>query len=172
MTVESIKNSKQDDVQGEGETGMSRSWPGPCASVGDLWGLDSIGVNKQDMRDGIIAYKIAAHTSEPPNGVSSSTSLNPNGFWSRSDLAKGFPGAQVRDNALSKARFEFRWEDQFNLSLDPGRAREFHDETMPKEAYLFAHAVKHMEVRMTRECSEPKTYAISLLNWVLANRKP
>ncbi len=74
--------------------------------------------NKQDVRDGIIAYKIAAHGS---------------------DLAKGFPGAQVRDNALSKARFEFRWEDQFNLSLDPDRAREFHDETMPKEAHKVAH---------------------------------
>ncbi len=74
--------------------------------------------NKQDVRDGIIAYKIAAHGA---------------------DLAKGFPGAQVRDNALSKARFEFRWEDQFNLSLDPDRAREFHDETMPKEAHKVAH---------------------------------
>ncbi|MDZ7661042.1 phosphomethylpyrimidine synthase ThiC [Thiohalophilus sp.] len=74
--------------------------------------------NKQDVRDGIITYKIAAHGS---------------------DLAKGFPGAQVRDNALSKARFEFRWEDQFNLSLDPDRAREFHDETMPKEAHKVAH---------------------------------
>ncbi len=74
--------------------------------------------NKQDVRDGIIAYKIAAHAS---------------------DVAKGFPGAQVRDNALSKARFEFRWEDQFNLSLDPERAREFHDETMPKEAHKVAH---------------------------------
>ena len=74
--------------------------------------------NKQDVRDGIIAYKIAAHGA---------------------DLAKGFPGAQVRDNALSKARFEFRWDDQFNLSLDPERAREFHDETMPKQAHKVAH---------------------------------
>jgi len=74
--------------------------------------------NKQDVRDGIIAYKIAAHGS---------------------DIAKGFPGAQVRDNALSKARFEFRWEDQFNLGLDPERAREFHDETMPKQAHKVAH---------------------------------
>jgi phosphomethylpyrimidine synthase len=54
-------------------------------------------------------------------------------------LAKGLPGAQLRDNALSKARFEFRWDDQFNLSLDPERAREFHDETMPKEAHKVAH---------------------------------
>ncbi len=74
--------------------------------------------NKQDVRDGIIAYKIAAHAA---------------------DLAKGFPGTQVQDNALSKARFEFRWEDQFNLSLDPERAREFHDATMPKQAHKVAH---------------------------------
>jgi phosphomethylpyrimidine synthase len=74
--------------------------------------------NRQDVRDGIIAYKIAAHAA---------------------DLAKGHPGAQVRDNALSKARFEFRWDDQFNLGLDPDKAREFHDETMPKEAHKSAH---------------------------------
>ncbi|WP_018232639.1 phosphomethylpyrimidine synthase ThiC [Thioalkalivibrio thiocyanodenitrificans] len=74
--------------------------------------------NKQDVRDGIITYRIAAHAA---------------------DLAKGFPGSQVRDNALSKARFEFRWEDQFNLSLDPERARDFHDETLPKEAHKVAH---------------------------------
>jgi phosphomethylpyrimidine synthase len=55
------------------------------------------------------------------------------------DLAKGHPGAQLRDNALSKARFEFRWQDQFNLGLDPDRARDFHDETMPKEAHKSAH---------------------------------
>ncbi len=74
--------------------------------------------NKQDVRDGIVTYKIAAHAA---------------------DLAKGHPGAQLRDNALSKARFEFRWEDQFNLALDPDRAREFHDETLPKEAHKVAH---------------------------------
>ncbi|MGD2081640.1 MAG: phosphomethylpyrimidine synthase ThiC [Chromatiales bacterium] len=74
--------------------------------------------NKQDVRDGIITYKIAAHAS---------------------DLAKGFPGAQLRDNALSKARFEFRWQDQFNLGFDPEKAREFHDETLPKEAHKVAH---------------------------------
>ena len=73
--------------------------------------------NRQDVRDGIIAYKIAAHAA---------------------DLAKGHPGAQVRDNALSKARFEFRWDDQFNLGLDPDKAREFHDETMPKDAHKSA----------------------------------
>ena len=75
---------------------------------------------KKDVKDGIITYKIAAHAA---------------------DLAKGHPGAQVRDNALSKARFEFRWEDQFNLSLDPDTARSMHDETMPKEAHKSAHFV-------------------------------
>jgi len=74
--------------------------------------------NKKDVKDGIIAYKIAAHAA---------------------DLAKGHPGAQLRDNVLSKARFEFRWEDQFNLGLDPDTAREFHDETLPKEGHKLAH---------------------------------
>src|SRR5207253_2199312 len=74
--------------------------------------------NKKDVKDGVIAYKIAAHAS---------------------DLAKGHPGAQYRDNAISKARFEFRWEDQFNLSLDPETAREFHDETLPQEGAKTAH---------------------------------
>ena len=74
--------------------------------------------NKEDVRTGIISYKIAAHAA---------------------DLAKGWPGAQLRDNALSKARFEFRWDDQFNLSLDPQRAREYHDETLPHENAKTAH---------------------------------
>ena len=74
--------------------------------------------DKQDVKDGIITYKIAAHAA---------------------DLAKGHPGAQLRDNALSKARFEFRWEDQFNLGLDPDKARAFHDETLPKESSKVAH---------------------------------
>jgi len=74
--------------------------------------------NKQDVRDGIVTYKIAAHAA---------------------DLAKGHPGAQARDNALSKARFEFRWQDQFNLGLDPEKAQEFHDETLPKDAHKLAH---------------------------------
>jgi phosphomethylpyrimidine synthase len=74
--------------------------------------------NKDDVREGVIAYKIAAHAA---------------------DLAKGHPGAQVRDNAVSKARFEFRWNDQFNLSLDPERAREYHDETLPAEGAKTAH---------------------------------
>ena len=74
--------------------------------------------NKKDVKDGIIAYKIAAHAA---------------------DLAKGHPGAQARDNALSKARFEFRWGDQFNLGLDPDTAKEFHDETLPQEGAKLAH---------------------------------
>ncbi len=74
--------------------------------------------NKKDVKDGVIAYKLAAHAA---------------------DLAKGHPGAQFRDNALSKARFEFRWEDQFNLSLDPEVAREYHDETLPQEGAKLAH---------------------------------
>ncbi|KPK71369.1 MAG: thiamine biosynthesis protein ThiC [Acidithiobacillales bacterium SM23_46] len=74
--------------------------------------------NKQDVREGIITYKIAAHAA---------------------DLAKGHPGAQLRDNALSKARFEFRWADQFNLGLDPEKAQEFHDETLPQEGAKLAH---------------------------------
>ena len=74
--------------------------------------------NREDVKEGIITYKIAAHAA---------------------DLGKGHPAAQVRDNALSKARFEFRWEDQFNLGLDPDRAREYHDETLPKEGHKVAH---------------------------------
>ena len=74
--------------------------------------------DKKDVKDGVIAYKIAAHAA---------------------DLAKGHPGAQMRDNALSQARFEFRWEDQFNLSLDPETAREFHDETLPAQGAKVAH---------------------------------
>ena len=74
--------------------------------------------NKQDVKEGVITYKLAAHAA---------------------DLAKGHPGAQYRDNALSKARFEFRWEDQFNLGLDPEKAREFHDETLPAEGAKLAH---------------------------------
>ncbi len=74
--------------------------------------------NKEDVREGVVTYKIAAHAA---------------------DLAKGHPGAQIRDNALSKARFEFRWADQFNLALDPDKAREFHDETLPAEGAKVAH---------------------------------
>ena len=74
--------------------------------------------NKDDVKTGSITYKIAAHAA---------------------DLAKGHPGSQLRDNALSKARFEFRWEDQFNLGLDPDTARSYHDETLPKESAKVAH---------------------------------
>jgi phosphomethylpyrimidine synthase len=74
--------------------------------------------NREDVKAGVIAYKIAAHAA---------------------DLAKGLAGAQARDDALSRARFEFRWEDQFNLSLDPGVAREFHDETLPADGAKSAH---------------------------------
>jgi phosphomethylpyrimidine synthase len=74
--------------------------------------------DRDDVKAGVIAYKIAAHAA---------------------DLAKGHPAAQARDDALSRARFEFRWQDQFNLSLDPDTARSYHDETLPKEAHKLAH---------------------------------
>jgi phosphomethylpyrimidine synthase len=90
-----------------------------CAMLCYVTPKEHLGLpNKKDVKDGVITYKIAAHAA---------------------DLAKGHPGAQVRDNALSKARFEFRWEDQFNLSLDPDTAREFHDETLPAEGAKNAH---------------------------------
>ena len=93
-------------------------WYG-CAMLCYVTPKEHLGLpDKADVRDGIIAYKVAAHAA---------------------DLAKGHPGAQIRDNALSKARFEFRWEDQFNLGLDPDRAREFHDETLPKDSAKVAH---------------------------------
>ncbi len=90
-----------------------------CAMLCYVTPKEHLGLpNKKDVKDGVITYKIAAHAA---------------------DLAKGHPGAQIRDNALSKARFEFRWEDQFNLSLDPDTAREFHDETLPAEGAKVAH---------------------------------
>jgi phosphomethylpyrimidine synthase len=93
-------------------------WYG-CAMLCYVTPKEHLGLpNKKDVKDGVIAYKIAAHAA---------------------DLAKGHPGAQFRDNAISKARFEFRWEDQFNLSLDPETAREFHDETLPQEGAKTAH---------------------------------
>jgi phosphomethylpyrimidine synthase len=93
-------------------------WYG-CAMLCYVTPKEHLGLpNKKDVKDGVIAYKIAAHAA---------------------DLAKGHPGAQYRDNAISKARFEFRWEDQFNLSLDPETAREFHDETLPQEGAKSAH---------------------------------
>jgi phosphomethylpyrimidine synthase len=93
-------------------------WYG-CAMLCYVTPKEHLGLpNKKDVKDGVIAYKIAAHAA---------------------DLAKGHPGAQYRDNALSKSRFEFRWEDQFNLGLDPETAREFHDETLPQEGAKSAH---------------------------------
>ncbi|HEB91968.1 MAG TPA: phosphomethylpyrimidine synthase ThiC [Gammaproteobacteria bacterium] len=93
-------------------------WYG-CAMLCYVTPKEHLGLpNKEDVRVGIITYKLAAHAA---------------------DVAKGLPGAQLRDNALSKARFEFRWEDQFNLGLDPERAREYHDETLPKDSAKVAH---------------------------------
>jgi phosphomethylpyrimidine synthase len=93
-------------------------WYG-CAMLCYVTPKEHLGLpDKKDVKDGVIAYKIAAHAA---------------------DLAKGHPGAQYRDNAISKARFEFRWEDQFNLALDPETAREFHDETLPQEGAKTAH---------------------------------
>jgi phosphomethylpyrimidine synthase len=93
-------------------------WYG-CAMLCYVTPKEHLGLpNKKDVKDGVIAYKIAAHAA---------------------DLAKGHPGAQYRDNAISKARFEFRWQDQFNLALDPDTAREFHDETLPQEGAKTAH---------------------------------
>ena len=90
-----------------------------CAMLCYVTPKEHLGLpDKDDVKEGIITYKIAAHAA---------------------DLAKGHPGAQIRDNALSKARFEFRWEDQFNLGLDPDRAREFHDQTLPKDSAKVAH---------------------------------
>ncbi len=93
-------------------------WYG-CAMLCYVTPKEHLGLpNRQDVKEGIITYKIAAHAA---------------------DLAKGHPGAQIRDNALSKARFEFRWEDQFNLGLDPETARDYHDETLPKDSAKVAH---------------------------------
>ncbi|MGH8173897.1 MAG: phosphomethylpyrimidine synthase ThiC, partial [Rhodanobacteraceae bacterium] len=101
--------------------------------------------DKEDVRDGIITYKIAAHAA---------------------DLAKGHPAAQARDNALSKARFEFRWDDQFNLGLDPEKAKEFHDETLPKDAHKTAHfcsmcGPKFCSMKITQDVREyAKTHGV------------
>tara|TARA_X000000368_G_scaffold128591_2_gene101092 strand:- start:2661 stop:4541 length:1881 start_codon:yes stop_codon:yes gene_type:complete len=93
-------------------------WYG-CAMLCYVTPKEHLGLpNKEDVKQGLIAYKIAAHAG---------------------DLAKGHPAAQLRDNALSKARFEFRWEDQFNLGLDPDTSREYHDETLPKDSAKVAH---------------------------------
>ena len=93
-------------------------WYG-CAMLCYVTQKEHLGLpNKEDVREGIVTYKVAAHAA---------------------DLAKGHPGAQARDNAMSKARFEFRWEDQFNIALDPEKARSFHDETLPKDSSKVAH---------------------------------
>jgi len=93
-------------------------WYG-CAMLCYVTQKEHLGLpNKEDVREGIVTYKVAAHAA---------------------DLAKGHPGAQARDNAMSKARFEFRWEDQFNIALDPEKARSFHDETLPKDSAKIAH---------------------------------
>jgi phosphomethylpyrimidine synthase len=101
--------------------------------------------NKEDVRTGIVSYKIAAHAA---------------------DLAKGWPGAQLRDNALSKARFEFRWEDQFNLGLDPGRAREYHDATLPQESAKTVHfcsmcGPKFCSMKISQEIREQQQQLVS-----------
>ena len=113
-------------------------WYG-CAMLCYVTPKEHLGLpNKKDVKDGVITYKLAAHAA---------------------DLAKGHPGAQYRDNALSKARFEFRWEDQFNLSLDPDTAREFHDETLPAEGAKIAHfcsmcGPKFCSMKITQEIRE------------------
>ena len=113
-------------------------WYG-CAMLCYVTPKEHLGLpNKKDVKDGVIAYKIAAHAA---------------------DLAKGHPGAQYRDNAISKARFEFRWEDQFNLSLDPETAREFHDETfLPKAPRL--HIFVQCVARTFARCASLKMFAV------------
>ena len=110
-----------------------------CAMLCYVTPKEHLGLpNKDDVKEGIITYKIAAHAA---------------------DLAKGHPGAQLRDNALSKARFEFRWQDQFNLGLDPDTAREYHDETLPKDSAKVAHfcsmcGPKFCSMKITQEVRE------------------
>ena len=90
-----------------------------CAMLCYVTPKEHLGLpDRDDVKEGVITYKIAAHAA---------------------DLAKGHPAAQLRDDALSRARFEFRWQDQFNLGLDPDTARDYHDETLPKEAHKVAH---------------------------------
>ena len=110
-----------------------------CAMLCYVTPKEHLGLpNKEDVKEGLIAYRIAAHAG---------------------DLAKGHPAAQLRDNTLSKARFEFRWEDQFNLGLDPEKAKEFHDETLPKESAKLAHfcsmcGPKFCSMKITQEVRE------------------
>ena len=113
-------------------------WYG-CAMLCYVTPKEHLGLpNKQDVRDGVIAYRIAAHAA---------------------DLAKGHPSAQARDDVLSKARFEFRWEDQFHLSLDPETARDFHDQTLPATGAKVAHfcsmcGPKFCSMQITQELRE------------------
>lgn len=115
-----------------------------CAMLCYVTPKEHLGLpNKEDVKQGLITYKIAAHAA---------------------DLAKGHPGAQIRDNAMSKARFEFRWEDQFNLALDPATARAYHDETLPQESGKVAHfcsmcGPKFCSMKITQEVRD---YAASL----------
>jgi phosphomethylpyrimidine synthase len=123
-------------------------WYG-CAMLCYVTPKEHLGLpNKDDVKTGIITYKIAAHAA---------------------DLAKGHPGAQIRDNAISKARFEFRWEDQFNLSLDPDTAKSFHDETLPKQAAKTAHfcsmcGPKFCAMKITQEIKGLDTKQIDKIN--------
>ncbi|WMC10436.1 phosphomethylpyrimidine synthase ThiC [Oceanimonas pelagia] len=120
-------------------------WYG-CAMLCYVTPKEHLGLpNKEDVKQGLITYKIAAHAA---------------------DLAKGHPGAQIRDNAMSKARFEFRWNDQFNLALDPETAREYHDETLPQESGKVAHfcsmcGPKFCSMKITQDVRD---YAASLEN--------
>lgn len=123
-------------------------WYG-CAMLCYVTPKEHLGLpNQDDVKEGIIAYKIAAHAA---------------------DLAKGHPGAQIRDNALSKARFEFRWEDQFNLGLDPDTARKYHDETMPKQAAKTSHfcsmcGPKFCSMKITQEIKTMDAAEIAKIN--------
>ncbi|CAC9434894.1 Hydroxymethylpyrimidine phosphate synthase ThiC (EC [uncultured Gammaproteobacteria bacterium] len=123
-------------------------WYG-CAMLCYVTPKEHLGLpNQDDVKQGIIAYKIAAHAA---------------------DLAKGHPGAQIRDNALSKARFEFRWEDQFNLGLDPDTARKYHDETLPKQAAKTSHfcsmcGPKFCSMKITQEIKTMDKAEIAKIN--------
>ncbi len=123
-------------------------WYG-CAMLCYVTPKEHLGLpNQDDVKQGIIAYKIAAHAA---------------------DLAKGHPGAQIRDNALSKARFEFRWEDQFNLGLDPDTARKYHDETLPKQAAKTSHfcsmcGPKFCSMKITQEIKTMDAAEIAKIN--------
>lgn len=123
-------------------------WYG-CAMLCYVTPKEHLGLpNKADVKEGIITYKIAAHAA---------------------DLAKGHPGAQIRDNAMSKARFEFRWEDQFNIGLDPDTARAYHDETLPKESAKVAHfcsmcGPKFCSMKISQEVRELDDDEVAAIN--------